>query len=561
MLDRLEITNFALIEKARIEGDPGFSVITGETGAGKSLLIGAIGAITGSRVNKELVQTGCDRARVEARFTAVDELLPPELAADIGLDEEDDNSVILSREIEVAGRTTCRLNGRIVPLSLFREIGSRLADIHGQNENQKLFDPRAHGRLLDRFAWPEIGPVHEEWTRLWDEYRALRKELSGFGLTAAERERELDMLRYQVNEIAKLNPKPGEEAKLEKHQDMQIHAEQLMTSLNEVRSLISSDEDGANMAGMTARCISLMMDVARLMPQAEEALENLSTCQDLLREVSHAVDGYLSQVRYDPGLLDKINARLDRLQRLKKKYGPTLEEVLAYSEKTAERIEMLEQSETRLQELTERSEKLHERLLEQGARLTAIRAESGRRLAEKICAELADLGMAGVRFETGISPKQPAPDGMDEVEFLISTNPGEPLKALARIASGGEAARIMLAIKVIIADADKTPLLIFDEVDAGISGRTSELVGRKLHQLSEKAQVFCVTHTAQIAAMADRQLMIQKQPEGDKIRTSIRLLSEEERVDEVARLLSGDSAVERSRELATELLASRAARD
>lgn len=583
MLIRLEITNFALIEHAVIDASAGLSVITGETGAGKSLLIGAIGAITGARVSRELVQTGKDRARVEACFSDVRSCLSPELLAAAGLaddpaagaadagdpaedpangggpaeDPADADLLILSREIEAGGRTWSRINGRLVPLSLFRSIGSHLADIHGQNENQALFDPATHAGLLDAFAGGSVAELLQSWRTYWRQGRDLERRLGQFGLTEAERAREMDLLQYQVNEIRSLDPKIGEEQKLQRHRDLQLHAERLSSALSRMEDLLSGGDETDGVLGRLGDLSALIDGAIPLLPQAADAKAQVLTAQDLLTDVRHAVERFRSQIEFNPQLLEKIDARLDRLSRLRRKYGDTVESVLDFARQAERRLSELTQSEARIAELSADLAAVREALADVGARLTAARSAAGRQLSEQIGGQLAELGMPAAVFSVQFRPAPPGPTGADSIEFLLSANRGEPLKPLARMASGGEAARIMLAIKLILAEADRTPLLIFDEVDAGISGRISELVGRKLAQLGRQTQVFCVTHTAQIAAMADHQLMIEKQSGDRQTRTRIVELTPDQRVDAIARLLSGDQGSEKARELAGELLAGR----
>ncbi len=552
MLIRIEINNFALIRHAVIEAGRGFSVVTGETGAGKSLLIGAISAITGGRVSKELVRTGSDKAVVEAVFDEYKSLFDPALLAEYGLGEEE--LLILSREIEAGGRTRCRLNGRLVPLTVFTLFGHRLADIHGQNKNQQLFNAATHLELLDRFAAAEIDPVKALWTRSWQHFLDLKKQLSGFGLTPAERNRELELLRYQVAEIRALDLQVGEVKRLNRQRSFLAQAETIRASLEEALYLLggSDEEDGA--ADRAGRAATLLGDLKEDLPGAADLYDTLLTCQDLLNDATGEVDGLLALAEADPDKLGKIDRRLDQIYNLQRKYGEDEEAVLAFAAEAEARLHELENSEAKLADLTKQLSLAKKELKRTGTDLTVVRQKAGEELAAAIGRELQELGMAGVTFAVSCEPAKVSAAGLDKMEFLASTNTGEPLKPLAQIASGGEAARIMLAIKIILARADRTPVLVFDEVDAGISGRTSELVGRKLAGLGRLTQVFCVTHTAQIAALADRHYLIEKKPVDGRTETEIEELEAGGRVAEVARLLSGDNAPEASRQLAEALL-------
>lgn len=554
MLVQLDIRNFALIDHVTLRTEPGLSVISGETGAGKSLLIGAIGAIMGNRVSKDLVQTGQERAQIEAVFINIRDRIPSELW--LSLPDTDEDQLILAREIETSGRTVCRINGRLVSLSLLKEVASYLMDIHGQNENQKLFNPVSHAALLDLFGGAAVSAAFSVYQDFWKQRQALRKQLQSFGVSAAERERDLDLLRYQVDEIRHAAPREKEDKKLQKHRDLQANAERITGDLSTALDLLDGEAEGGAL-GLVARAVSLCESVSQLQPAAQGAAETLATCQDLLHEAMSEIRVVAESVEYNPHLLEKIDARLDVLHKLKRKYGPELEDVIQFAAAAEEKIQLLEDSETMIQSLEAQLVACDEKLKEAAAHLRTTRQQAGVALSEAICRELADLGMPNVRFSVSLIPRAEQADGADEIEFLLSPNKGEPLKALAKIASGGEAARIMLAIKLILAGEDRTPLLVFDEVDAGISGRTSELVARKLLSLSHQAQVFCVTHTAQIAAMADQHMLIEKHDEEERTVTNIHQLDETGRLEEVARLLSGGTATEQATELAIQLRAAK----
>ncbi len=557
MLERLDIRNFALIDRASLIVKPGFSVISGETGAGKSLLIGAIGAVMGARVGKDLVQTGADRAIVEAAFSQIKDKIPSDLWSELSVDEDD--ILILTREIEAGGRTWCRINGRLVSLSLLKQVSAHLMDIHGQNENQKLFNAASHKGLLDLFGGAAVESAVRDYRLFWEKRRSLKEKLGEFGVSSTERERDLDLLRYQVREIRTVAPRENEDRKLQKHRDLQEHAERVTANLSTVLNLLTGQGAEGGALAEISQAVSLIEKTTALQPAVGAAWETLSTCQDLLYEALSEIRGVAEETQYNPQLLDKIDARLDVLHRLKKKYGPEIDDVFEFARQAEEKIHLLEDSETQIQELGRQLAESETALRDRAVKLTVARAAAGERLSTEICRQLSALGMKDARFAVDLSENMPQIDGMDSVEFLLSPNKGEPLKALAKIASGGEAARIMLAIKLILATEDQTPLLIFDEVDAGVSGRTSELVGQKLLELSSHAQVFCVTHTAQIAALADHHMLIKKRHADQRTLTEIYELNEADRVQEVARLLSGETATTQAVELAVQLRAAKQA--
>ena len=554
MLTRLEIRDFALIEHAVIQPGAGLNIITGETGAGKSILIDALGAVAGNRTGKDMVRSGRDKAVVEAVFQVSPEQLPPSLAESLELEGEE---IFLSREITAAGKTTARLNGRLVTASLLREVGTCLLDIHGQFDNQSIFSTEMHLSLLDRFGGSEMTKALDAYFDLFHGYSDCVHKIRERGGDSGERERRLDTLRYQLAEIENENPRPGEDADLTRRRKLAANIAHIIDSLQKSHLLLSGDEEYPAVA-ILSMAEAALEPAASGMDEAKEILQSVREARFTVESAALSLGRLMETIEDDPAELERLDKRLDTLFKLKRKYGGTIEAVMAYKDKAASEIAGAEKDREMLENLEKQRDALSGKLSAQAAVLHEIRARLAMGLSERICAELAALDMKSVRFHVDIS-LQPAGEGFgrrgcDMVEFLISPNPGEPLKPLARIASGGEASRIMLAIKTILADADRTPVLVFDEIDSGVSGRTAARVGERLSSIAVRHQVFCVTHLAQIAAMADRHLLIKKHTDGVTTSTVLEMLDEPMRREEIARLLSGGTRLTEALALAAHLV-------
>jgi len=573
MLAELYIKNFAIIEELHLRFGPGFNVLTGETGAGKSIIVDAVSTLLGGRAETGVIRSGADEARVEGIFLlnkAMQEVILPILRRD-GLEGEDEETLILAREIRRGGRSICRVNGRAVTLKVLEEIGRRLVDIHGQTEHLSLFRVREHLDLLDRYG--RLWPLRERVAAKVRELRQVRQELEGLLRDERELARRADLLAYQVREIASANLRVGEEEELESERARLANAERLMELADEAYRALYEGEEGQlsaiDLLGQVARNLA---ELERLDPglRGQQQVAEEAACQ--LEELARSLRAYRDTIEYNPARLQQVEERLDLIYGLKRKYGDSIAEILAFGEEAQRELESIVHSEERVEELRAREDALLHEIGELASRLSAERRAASDRLAKAVEAELAELGMRGARFAVAIERRE-AEDGawvegrryafdergLDRVEFLIAPNVGEPLKPLAKIASGGEASRLMLALKTVLSAADKTPILIFDEIDAGIGGRAGGVVGRKLWSLTAEAspdgvghQVLCVTHLPQLACYGDVHFKVAKDVVGGRTIASARALSEEERVEELAAMLGTATAV--TRQNARELL-------
>jgi DNA repair protein RecN (Recombination protein N) len=575
MLVELSITNFALIDTLRLRLGQRFNVFTGETGAGKSILLDAVSALVGERAGADVVRAGAERAVVEGVFDVsallarLEAMPEPETAgeeereggdvpattlggllADLGIEPED-GLLILSREIVRTGRGLTRANGRTLPLSALQRIAAFLVDIHGQSAHLTLLRPEQHVFYLDRYAGAEelrgrVGALVAEW-------RAVRRELERLRRDERELERRVELLRYQVDEIEGASLRSGELEELERERKRLANAERLGELAAALHGALAGGEDDAPGAmDLLASAERTLGELVRLDPTLSEHTETLEQALALLEDVSAAARDYQDELAVDPGRQAEVEERWDLVARLRRKYGATIEEILAFAVSASRELEELANREERAAELETREGAFRERIGALAGQLSERRRRAGEQLGAAMERELADLNMQRARFQTQL---EHAPDpngvlldgqtvafsatGIDRVEFLIAPNPGEPLKPLARIASGGETSRLMLALKTILAHADAVPILIFDEIDAGISGRSAQVVGEKLWELGRSHQVLCVTHLPQIAALGDRHFSVAKDVVGDRTRTSVEALSAEQRTDELGQMLGG----------------------
>lgn len=553
MLRELHVRNYALIDRVDIEFGPGLNLITGETGAGKSVLIDALGLALGERsTGTEQVRSGADRAIVEAIFDLCD--APPATRAKLdeyGVAEEDEDALLAARELTAAGKSVCRINGRLLPLGALREIAADLIDVHGQHEHQSLLSPERHLLLLDEWlgnsALSQREAVASEFTTL----TRLRRQLDALRNEARERARNLDLYRYQLAEIEDASPREHEEEELAADRSRLANAERLRASSEEAYEALSDAGMDALNAALTSvsRAAQIDTDLDGIRSTLAEAVTYADDARKDLRR-------YRDRLEFNPERLDEIENRLSLLHALRRKYGDSIEEVLAFGTQLADKITRLEGQDALEAENSVEIANCQARLDELSARLTQTRREGSSRFAGEILAQTADLGMPATRFEVKIEPAEQSGRGADEVEFVISTNPGEPLRPLAKIASGGELSRFMLAMKSVLARAAFVPSLIFDEIDVGIGGRTATVIADKLCSLSRTAQVICITHLPQIASRpASAHFNLEKRARSGRTVIEVSRLSDEARVDEIVRMLGGehgsDTVVRHAREMLT----------
>ncbi len=542
MLQSLYLENIARIEKLGIELFPGFNVLTGETGAGKSIIIDAVNFVLGERTSRDLIRNGAARAKVEAVFN-----LNEGDAAFAALDalgiEYDGNELILSRELSAAGRNACRVNGTLVPVASLKSVSDTLVDIHGQHEHQALLDAENHISYLDAYCHAESLPIIEKIDAIVSRrHELMLKRYSGFS-SEREREREMDMLRYQIEEIASANLEAGEEERLNAEKTVLLNAERIRTALETAHMALSGAEEGSALSAIdTAR--RSMRDIAALNKDYEALGDKIEELYYAAEDISFVLRDTSENVESDMQRLEEIEQRLKLISDLKRKYGRTVEDVIDFGKDAGTKLNELENAEALAAELDAKLDKLKAEYNVAADELSKVRRAAGDRLKRDVLNELKDLGMAKAMFDVALSDAsggESRKGGRETAEFMLSANPGEPLKPLEKVASGGELSRIMLCFKSIFADNDRVPTLIFDEIDTGISGRTAAVVGEKMLGIAKKHQVICVTHLAQIAALADAHLMVRKYDDGKNTFVETRQLNEEEKVQRIAQMMDGES--------------------
>lgn len=545
MLQRIEIHNIALIDHALVTFTRGLNVLTGETGAGKSILIDALNLVLGVRADRDLIASGSTKAMVEAAFVDAAQTCS-EILEDLGIERE--SEIMLSRELYASGRNVCRINGTLVNNAALRRVSDRLIDIHGQHEHQSLFNAQRHIELLDAYGGDNIAQEKANMRATLAQLRQLLKELSSFGADNGQRERRLDILQYQINEIQNAQLQPDEDTLLQQRRDLIKNAKRIAETFAGVASkLDGTDQGGALDALGTIRYD--LRSIASLDKEYQELATQFDEAYFLLESAADAFHAIYDTLEFDANEAEEIGRRLDEIQSLKRKYGGSIESVLKTAQEAEEEMERLKNAEQYIQTLDAKKNTLIKSLYGRCLSLHELRKKAANEFEERIMNELEDLGMSGVRFAVSFAdiPDNAQTDagaytqnGLDSVEFLLSANVGQPLRPLSRIASGGEASRIMLALKNIAAQLDGIDCLIFDEVDAGIGGRMAHVVAHKLAMISTKRQVLCVTHLAQLASMADMHILVEKHAGKTTTTTTVQPLDEEQHAVEVARLLGGE---------------------
>jgi len=552
MLTLLHIENIAVVERADIEPGEGFNVLTGETGAGKSIIIDAIGAILGERTPRDIIRSGEKSALVSAVFSDLSQSVVRWLEEN-GISPDEDGNLLIVRQLSAEGKTLCRVNGIPVTVSQLKALGSLLVNIHGQHDNQSLLDETSHIGYLDSFAG------HADlYARYCDSYRTLRdieEEIKRFSINEEEKARRLDLLRYRVNEIESASLQEGEDERLEARRSILRNSERLTAAIEESFRAVYGDED------LEGAC-QLINSAAESMSVAALIDEKLRPLRSRLEDLKYAAEDIACEIRdlrgeyaYSPEEMENIEARLDLIHKLKRKYGPSIDDILRSLEKDRRELSEIELSDENVRKLEKKREAVLRETQALAEELSESRIRAGKLLSEKIMKSLEQLDMPKVRFSVQIERlDQPGPQGVDLVRFLLSANVGEELRSISRIASGGELSRIMLAMKNVLAESDDIQTLIFDEIDTGVSGRAAQRVAEKRAEVSRNKQVLYVTHLPQLAAMADNHFLIEKSENGGRTYTSVSLLEENEATREIARIISGANITETTLKSAREMI-------
>lgn len=555
MLRELHIKNIAVIEEVTIAFGDGFHVLTGETGAGKSILIDSINMALGERTTKELIRTGTDTASVDLVFEPDDAVT--EKLSSLGIDTEE-GMLYISRQISSDGKSKCRINGRMVPLSLLKEAAAYLITIHGQNDNQSILSPKTHLHFVDVYGnYPEI---LEEYKNQYDKVQALTKKLAGLMTDEAEKAHRMDLLTYQIQEISDAGLKAGEEEELMERQEYLSHFEQIMENGSSAYESLYGDEE-MSAYDRISDAVSRLEHIHPLDAKLDGFYQTLHGVLADLEDVTHEMKSYMDRIDFQPGELETIGDRLAQISGLKRKYGGSVENILSYLQNAREELSAIENSEAQQEALKAELAKENAVLERLAFSLSEKRKEAAISLQTRIMEELSDLDMQKMRFSVCVeqmeeedgSPRYTS-TGCDRIEFLISGNPGEALKPLAKIASGGEMSRIMLAVKSVLADGDIVKTLIFDEIDTGVSGRAAQKIAEKICMLAKNHQILCITHLAQIASMADTHFLIEKTSDAEHTRTSVIPLDTDMRKQELARIIGGVKITELTLQAAQEML-------
>lgn len=553
LLRQLTIKNIAVIDSADIEFGGGFNVLTGETGAGKSIIIDSLNMLKGERASKSVIRSGETKAQVSALVGVSDEtaaLINDETGIEI-----EDGELMISRSLTADGKNAIRVNGTPVTLAVLKKIGDLIINIHGQHDNTSLLSKKVHINYLDRFGGKELSAKKEAYRLLHTECKEIERALNEIRTDGQDKLRRADMLRFQIDEINSADLTPGEEEQLEERRNVLENAQDIADSANGAYAIIN---DGGEF-GQSA--YDALWNGINELENAADIDSSLAGIHSALTDAGYAIEEaltelkrYIDNISFDRGELEEIEERLDTIYNLKRKYGSGIEEILDYLDKISEELDAIDNSDEMEKKLAAKLEKLDAAREKAAAELTALRREDGEKLSALIMHELGDLDMAKVKFSVKIEPCAYRDDGADDVEFLICTNVGEDFKPLAKIASGGELSRVMLAIKSVLSDCESADTLIFDEVDTGVSGHAAHKLGVKLCDMSRKAQVLCITHLPQIAAMADNHYLIKKGEADGRVRTTVTLLDRNMRIDELSRTLGGDTITDITRKNADELL-------
>lgn len=548
MLELLHIENIAIIEAADIEFAPGFNALTGETGAGKSIVIDSLSAVLGQRTSRELIRTGAEKAFVSAAFSG----MAPELTEELGIQPEADGTLLLQREIQTDGKNVCRVNGRPVTVGQLRALGARLLNIHGQHDGQQLLDEEQHIVYLDSFGRVESLAI--TYAEKYKNFTDIRRQIGALQMDEAEKARRVDTLQYQIEELRRAKLTPGEEEELTARRGMLRNAEKFLDAVAGADYALNGDDSGGGALSALRQAQDALSGVRHLDDAFGQLYERLGEAYSEVYDIAATVEDKRGELDVSPGELDRVESRMDLLYRLKKKYGATVEDMLDYQARCEAELAQIEDAGDTLARLEQALSKAEKEARQAAQALSDARKAAADRLTAQILTELQQLDMGKIRFAVDFAEKPLDSDGMDTVRFLMSANVGEELRPIHKIASGGELARIMLAMKNVLSEQDHVGTMVFDEVDTGVSGRAAQKVAEKMARISRRKQVLCVTHLPQLAAMADTHFSVEKGEKGGRTYTEVRRLDREQRRRELARLTGGSHVSQTMLDGAEELL-------
>lgn len=548
MLELLHIENIAIIEAADIEFAPGFNALTGETGAGKSIVIDSLSAVLGQRTSRELIRTGAEKAFVSAAFSG----MAPELTEELGIQPEADGTLLLQREIQTDGKNVCRVNGRPVTVGQLRVLGARLLNIHGQHDGQQLLDEEQHIVYLDSFG--RVESIAITYAEKYKNFTDIRRQIGALQMDEAEKARRVDTLQYQIEELKRAKLKPGEEEELTARRGMLRNAEKFLDAVAGADYALNGDDSGGGALSALRQAQDALGGVRHLDDAFGQLYERLGEAYSEVYDIAATVEDKRGELDVSPGELDRVESRMDLLYRLKKKYGATVEDMLDYQARCEAELAQIEDAGDTLARLEQALSKAEKEARQAAQALSDARKAAADRLTAQILTELQQLDMGKIRFAVNFAEKPLDSDGMDTVRFLMSANVGEELRPIHKIASGGELARIMLAMKNVLSEQDHVGTMVFDEVDTGVSGRAAQKVAEKMARISRRKQVLCVTHLPQLAAMADTHFSVEKGERGGRTYTEVRRLDREQRRRELARLTGGSHVSQTMLDGAEELL-------
>ncbi|VEI07495.1 DNA repair protein RecN [Kurthia zopfii] len=554
MLKELSIKNFAIIDELTVEFQNGLTVLTGETGAGKSIIIDAVQLLAGGRGSQEFIRHGAKKAELEGLFTLPEGAHPAiDKCAELGI-EVDEGTIILRRDLNDHGKSVCRVNGKLMPIGMLREVGATLIDIHGQHESQELMDDKHHINLLDQFAGEAIYDEKQQYIEIYQSYKELKSELAALSLGEQQIAQKIDLYSFQIKEIDRCKFLANEETELMEERRRLNNFHKIFEGSSLAHEAILGESKGIDWIG---QAMSELEDVANVDDQFKELSSTVSEAFYSLQEAAFTLKNRLDEMEFDPERLNEVEQRLALIQNMKRKYGHSLQEVLDYRAQIGLELETLENSDENIQQNEKKLRQFELKLAEQAAKLTVIRKEYGTQLAEKIMTQLQELYMERAKLIVQVNEYSEGnfdQNGADEVVFYISTNIGEPPKPLTKIASGGELSRIMIALKTIFSSTMGITSIIFDEVDTGVSGRVAQAIADKISLISRNSQVLCISHLPQVAAMADHHYYIRKQEEDNRTKTSLTELFNDDRIDEISRMMSGQVVTEKTFQHAKELV-------